>query len=104
MADLQGNIYSKQAIYAYLLEQKKLYKVNLKEYKKQQEALKVRYIILLPYSPEWGEGEERWGITKTSCSIRQERKQHHLWLEQGSIQTHKSFSHKLYAQQLLGGK
>lgn len=41
VADLQGHIYSKNAIYDHVLEQKRLYTVQVKAYKKEQESLKV---------------------------------------------------------------
>jgi nitric oxide synthase-interacting protein len=45
VADCQGHIYSKQAIYEYLLEQKKLYKLNLKRWKKQQTQLQENLTV-----------------------------------------------------------
>lgn len=40
VADLQGHLYSKSAIYDHVLEQSRLYKVQLKAYNKEQENLK----------------------------------------------------------------
>ncbi len=41
VADLQGHLYSKNAIYDHVLEQKRLYNVQIKAYNKEQESAKV---------------------------------------------------------------
>jgi hypothetical protein len=46
VADQQGHIYSKTAIYDHILEQKRLQEVQMKAYKKEQEQLKVPSIYL----------------------------------------------------------
>jgi nitric oxide synthase-interacting protein len=40
VADLQGHLYSKNAIYDHVLEQKRLYNVQIKAYNKEQESAK----------------------------------------------------------------
>jgi len=40
VADLQGHLYSKNAIYDHVLEQKRIYELQMKAYHKQQEELK----------------------------------------------------------------
>jgi nitric oxide synthase-interacting protein len=47
VADQQGHIYSKTAIYDHMMDQKRMYDVQLKAYKKEQEQLKVCPILFL---------------------------------------------------------
>jgi nitric oxide synthase-interacting protein len=44
VADREGHLYSKSAIYDHVLEQKRLYNTQLKAYKKEQEEMKVLVI------------------------------------------------------------